>query len=133
VSVNRAITENHGEAMLLASQKPGSDLPDHPGVAILIAEMDGSMVPQVETAEPVEGEAPIDRRKTRKVSWTEALLCLMREPGSVTPVFGATMGYRKRSWRSSVGVRYIVMPEPEARPSSMVWAMGPHGLPIRWI
>ena len=90
----------------LKVQETGRDLPDHPGVAILIAEMDGSMVPQVETAEPVEGEAPIDRRKTRKVSWTEALLCLVHEPGSVTPVFGATMGYRKRSWRSSVGVRY---------------------------
>jgi len=91
VSVIRAITENHGEAML-ASQKQGSDLPDHPGVAILITEMDGSMVPVVETAEPVEGEAPIDRRKTRKVSWKEARLCLAHEPGSVTPAFGATMG-----------------------------------------
>lgn len=77
---------------MLASQKQGSDLPDRPGVAILIAEMDGSMVPLVETAEPVEGEAPIDRRKTRKLSWTEARLCLVHEPGSVTPIFGATMG-----------------------------------------
>lgn len=59
---------------------------------MLIAEMDGSMVPVVETAEPVEGKASIDRRKTRKLSWMEARLCLAHEPGSVTPVFGATMG-----------------------------------------
>ena len=94
VSTIRATTEKHGETML-ARQKHGSDLPEHAGVAVLITEMDGSMVPMVETAEPtepVEAEAPMDRRKTRKLSWTEARLCLAHVPGSVTPVFGATMG-----------------------------------------
>jgi hypothetical protein len=91
VSTIRAVTEKHGETML-ASQNQGSELPDQPGVALLIAEADGCMVPVVETAEPAEGEAEIDRRKTRQVVWKEARLCLAHEPGSVTPVFGATMG-----------------------------------------
>ena len=50
------------------------------------------MVPVVEMAEPVPGEGPRDRRKTRQLSWMEARLCLAHERGSVTPVFGATMG-----------------------------------------
>src|SRR5437773_11300408 len=33
-----------------------------------------------------------DRRKTRQVSWKEARLALAHQPGSVTPIFGATLG-----------------------------------------
>jgi hypothetical protein len=54
--------------------------------------MDGSMLPVVEVAEPVAGGARRDRRKTRQVSWKEARLALAHEPGSVTPIFGATLG-----------------------------------------
>jgi hypothetical protein len=67
-------------------------VPAGAGVPRLIAEMDGSMVPVVETAESVAEEASIDHRKTRKLSWREARLSLAHEPGSLTPVFGATMG-----------------------------------------
>ena len=49
------------------------------------------MVPQVDTASR-GADGPADRRKTRQLSWTEARLCLVREPGSVTPRFGGTMG-----------------------------------------
>jgi len=91
VSTIRTLTEKHGEAMR-ARQKPGGDLPEAAGVAMLIAEMDGSMVPVVETAESGAAEGARDRRKTRKLSWREARLCLVHEPGSVTPVFGATLG-----------------------------------------
>jgi hypothetical protein len=91
VSSVRAATLRHGAAML-AQQKQKSDGPDRAGVAVLITEMDGSMVPVVETTAPQPGAAVQDRRKTRKVSWKEARLCLAHEPGSVTPVFGATMG-----------------------------------------
>jgi hypothetical protein len=91
VSSVRAATLRHGAAML-AQQKQKSDGPEGAGVAVLIAEMDGSLVPVVETAEPQPGEAVQDRRKTRQVSWKEARLCLAHEPGSVTPVFGATLG-----------------------------------------
>jgi len=91
VSTVRAITQQHGAAML-ANQPQGSPWPTPPGVPRLIAEMDGSMVPQVDTAVSSGGDGPEDRRKTRRLSWTEARLCLVREPGSVTPRFGATMG-----------------------------------------
>jgi hypothetical protein len=91
ISGVRAATLRHGAAML-AQQKQKNDGPEGAGVAVLITEMDGSMVPVVETAEPQPGAAAQDRRKTRKVSWKEARLCLAHEPGSVTPVFGATMG-----------------------------------------
>jgi hypothetical protein len=90
VSTVRAITEHHGAAMG-ARQTQGSPWPDEPGVGVLIAEMDGSMVPRVETAVG-DNDVPRDRRKTRQLSWTEARLCLAHEPGSITPRFGATMG-----------------------------------------
>jgi hypothetical protein len=94
VTAVRMVTEEHGAAML-AQEKQKSDWPESGGVAgvpVLIAEIDGSMLPVVETAEPGAGEAPQDRRKTRQVSWKEARLSLAHEPGSVTPTFGATMG-----------------------------------------
>jgi hypothetical protein len=91
VSTIRTVTERHGAAML-ARQKAATAVPEQAGVPRLIVEMDGSMVPVVETAEPGAGEAPIDRRKTRTLSWREARLCLARAPSSVTPVLGATMG-----------------------------------------
>src|SRR5437899_8568922 len=94
VSAVRVVTEEHGAAML-AQEKQKSDWPESGGVAgvpVLIAEIDGSMLPVVETAEPGAGEAPQDRRKTRQVSWKEARLALAHQPGSVTPIFGATLG-----------------------------------------
>lgn len=91
VSTVRVVTEKHGEAML-ARQAPVSVWPDRPGVDRLITEMDGSMLPVVETAEPVAGPPAMDRRKTRHLSWKEVRLCLAHEPGSVSPVFAATTG-----------------------------------------
>ena len=73
-------------------EKQKSHWGDAAGVPVLIAEMDGSMLPVVEVAEPVAGGARRDRRKTRQVSWKEARLALAHEPGSVTPIFGATLG-----------------------------------------
>src|SRR5437899_11640320 len=62
-------------------------------VATLITEMDGSMLPVVETVNPVAAATPRDRRKTRQLSWKEVRLCLAHEPGRETPVyFGATTG-----------------------------------------
>jgi hypothetical protein len=90
-SAIRGFTEGHGAAMR-AQEKQKSDWPDRAGVRVLISEMDGSMLPVVEVAEPVAGAASKDRRKTRQVSWKEARLALAHEPGSVTPIFGATLG-----------------------------------------
>jgi hypothetical protein len=42
--------------------------------------------------QPGTGEALLDRRKTRQVGWNEARLALAHQPGSVTPIFGATLG-----------------------------------------
>ena len=72
--------------------KAAAQIPERDGVAQLIAEIDGSMIPVVEMAESNDPSAKVDRRKTRQVGWKEARLSLAHTPGSVTPVFGATVG-----------------------------------------
>ena len=89
-SAVRAITEEHGELMR-ENTLLQTEIPERPGVAQLIAELDGSMIPEVEIMPPSDGKPQVDRRKARKVKWTEARLCLAHEPGSVTPVFGASL------------------------------------------
>ena len=106
---------------MLAQEKAKSDWPDRAGVPVVISEMEGSMLPVVETAEPGVKEAPIDRRKTRQVGWKEARLALAHPPGSVTPLFGATLGSVEEA-----GERLAVCALEagvEARPRSMGWAM----------
>jgi hypothetical protein len=56
--------------------------------ARLITEMDGSMIPIVQTP---DGSVP-DRRKKRKVLWRESRLCLALPQGSASPVYGVTLG-----------------------------------------
>jgi hypothetical protein len=87
----RAITEKHGAAML-AGEPLQSQVPGQPGVKQLIAEIDGSLVPIVQTA-PLSGQLPCsDKRKNRRVEWKQARLSLVRRDGSVTPKFAATLG-----------------------------------------
>ena len=62
------------------------------GVDQLIVEMDGSMIPIVETQSLTAKNQKIDRRQTRTVSWREARLCLARQTGSSQPTFGVTLG-----------------------------------------
>jgi hypothetical protein len=90
VSAVRTKTEAHGESMQKSAPLE-TQLPDRPGVPQLIAELDGSMIPQVEIGPAPEGQEPVDRRKLRQLKWTEARLCLAHQPGSVTPVFGASL------------------------------------------
>ena len=90
VSAVRTVTEAHGESMRKNAPLQ-TEIPDRPGVPQLIAETDGSMIPEVEISPAGQGEQPVDRRKARKVKWTEARLCLAHEPGSVTPVFGVSL------------------------------------------
>ena len=66
-----------------------TEIPARPGVAVVVAELDGSMIPVVHTAEPQPG---LDRRKTRPLDWKEARLALAYAWGSVTPRLGATLG-----------------------------------------
>src|SRR6266853_343801 len=78
VSAVRNITEEHGESLRLHTPLR-TEIPDIGGVPQLIAEMDGSMVPEVKTAPVQEGGPKVDRRKTRTVGWTEARLCFAHE------------------------------------------------------
>ena len=79
-------------AAIDGSPKVAAQIPERAWVARLISEIDGSMIPVVETAE-ADGQSPkVDRRKTRRVCWKETRLSLVHAPGSVTPVFGATLG-----------------------------------------
>ena len=54
---------------------------------MLITELDGSQIPMVETKPGAE-----DRPRQKSLQWREARLCLAREPESVTPRFGASVG-----------------------------------------
>ena len=56
MSAMRGFTEEHGEAMR-CQEKQKSDWPDGAGVPVLITEMDGSMLPVVEVAEPGGGSS----------------------------------------------------------------------------
>jgi Uncharacterised protein family (UPF0236) len=91
VSAVQKITEAQGAAML-AQEKRKSKEAEGAGVAVLIVEMDGSMLPVVQTVAMKDGARVADRRKTRQVGWREARLGLAHEPGSVTPIVGATLG-----------------------------------------
>src|SRR3990172_4343148 len=65
VSTARQITEQHGKAVLESQRLR---MPARSGVACVIAQMDGSMIPIVETPEPTEGSEAADRRKSRQLS-----------------------------------------------------------------
>ena len=56
---------------------------------LIIAEMDGGMVPIVEVGEKIEG---IDSRKNRKVLWKEAKLCFARMNGKISRNYAAVIG-----------------------------------------
>lgn len=85
-STAQAIVEEHAKHMY-EGQPVRTEVPEAAGKAVLIGQMDGSMVPIVETATGAG-----DRRKGRQVKWQEARLCMVREPGRVAGRFGATMG-----------------------------------------
>jgi len=67
-----------------------TQIPEYEGVERLIGQMDGTLIPIVDTVDEGEAEG-IDRRKTRKARYAEARLAMAYEEGSVTPFFGATM------------------------------------------
>lgn len=81
-SAVRSWTLHHGKAIgaLRQALSPG------PAAACAITQMDGSMVPIVQTQ-----SGPEDNRKGKTVCWREARLCLARAAGSRTPVYGATL------------------------------------------
>lgn len=90
VSAVRTITEAQAH-QIQAQERRQTTLPAQ-GVAWVIAETDGSMIPIVETSPPETGAAGGDRRKTRHVCWQEARLSCAHAQGSVTPRLAATLG-----------------------------------------
>lgn len=93
VSSAQAITQHHAQQSLTAEQhRLNLEIPNEDGVACLIVEIDGSMIPTVTTEASSDEAHPIDRRKTRKLGWQEARLGLSRLPGDTRPIFAATFG-----------------------------------------
>lgn len=86
ISAVQAITERHA-ARLQEQETLVTVAAAQAGAPIVVAEVDGSMVPIVTTA-----VLAADRRKTRTVGWQEARLSLAHAQGSVSPVFAATLG-----------------------------------------
>ncbi len=91
ISSAQMITQNHA-SLIFQGQDTKTQIPHLKGVDKLIVQMDGSMIPIVETRLPTAAPEKLDRRKTRTVGWREARLCLARPHGCVKPIFGATLG-----------------------------------------
>lgn len=91
ISSAQGITQAHAKRVL-DSQSLKTEIPIGAAVASLITQMDGSMIPIVDTT-PDEGEPErVDRRTTRKLSWKEARLGLTRSPQQTSPIFASTLG-----------------------------------------
>lgn len=84
----RQITEEHAGQML-EQQSLQAQMPEQAGVPVVVAEIDGSMIPIVQTAAAPGSQ---DRRTVRKLEWQEARLALAYAWGTVCPRFGATLG-----------------------------------------
>jgi hypothetical protein len=94
ISSAQAITQAHAQQML-ASQSLETEIPIGAAVATVVSQIDGSMLPIVETTpESSASEQPeqIDRRKTRKLGWKEARLSFTRAAEASQPSFAATLG-----------------------------------------
>ena len=84
----RAIALNHARCIYELSEMSLEHCQECIGQSRqFIGEMDGSYVPIV----IVDEEAPGDKRKTRKLDWKEAKLCLVYEQGCVDKRYGLTM------------------------------------------
>ncbi len=87
VSVARQITLRHGERM--APGELEAVWPQQPGVATMVGQTDGALIPIVKIPPPQEGE-PTDGRRRRAVEWNEGRMSLAYEQGKAQPVFAAT-------------------------------------------
>ncbi len=90
VSAAQTITERHAAAM--KTQPAVLQRLPRGGVAQLVGELDGSMVPIVSIAVTGDQSTPRDDRKRRQLSWREARLCLARVPDKVSGRYAATLG-----------------------------------------
>lgn len=83
------ITEDHARRIRITDRTPEA----RPTKEALtwIAEIDGSLIPMVETGKAGD-EGPRDRRKTRHLFWKEGKLSMIRRAGEVAPTFAVTLG-----------------------------------------
>jgi hypothetical protein len=81
----RAIVEGHAQAMC-EQQSVTSHWPEADGVAQLVAEMDGGMVPIV-VVDPEQR----DRRRDKRLEWRETKLALVHEHGRTQLHYGGTL------------------------------------------
>lgn len=84
-STIRRVTETHAQR-IFAATAVDETWPDEEGCRMVVAEMDGGMVPIVEA----DGTQK-DRRRGKKLQWKEAKLCLAHEAGSKTLRYGGTL------------------------------------------
>ncbi len=85
----RKITEKHAQSM--THWEPKREVEE---AHLIIAEMDGSMVPIVELEKKT---AKTDTRKTRKVCWKEAKLCFARAQNKIDRIYGVVIGSAQES------------------------------------
>lgn len=76
----------------METEENQTTIPSSGGVEKLIAQIDGSMIPIVETKYLEKNDQIVDRRKTRSCVWKEARLCLVHQKDSEEMTFGATIG-----------------------------------------
>ncbi len=84
-STIRRITEGHARPMF-EMFKPQQDWPQQPGCEVMIAQMDGGMVPIVEPDPSRE-----DQRKGKRLHWKEAKIYLAHAQGSLSVTYGETL------------------------------------------
>lgn len=83
------ITEGHARKMTDTDMTP--EVRPTKDALTLIAQIDGSMIPMVQTGKS-DDSAPQDRRKTRQLFWKEGKLSMIRRADEVTPLFAVTLG-----------------------------------------
>jgi len=99
ISGVRKVTQAHGEAIV--REEPQGELGKQ-GARLVIAGMDGSMIPIVSIGANEKGRKIRDKRKHRQLSWKEARLCVARDPRSVSGHYRATMGDVEQAGRQLV-------------------------------
>ena len=87
----RMITEHHAQT-IHEQERLQRAIPGDAGIACIIAETDGTMIPILKAVDSETAAALADKRKARKGGWKEARLALTHPQGSVSPVFGGTLG-----------------------------------------
>ena len=83
----RTVTLQHAHMLAAQAPQPVRTLPAH-GAEWIVAEVDGTMLPIVETSAAPAGA---DRRKFRQVHYQEGRLAAARPRGSATTHYGATL------------------------------------------